>query len=134
MDLHDWHQWIGLPHRIGADPRTDGAACCLVITKILVTEAGYPMPAIDDWIELAHQESWDELRNAFYRHCEEIPSAEPWSLTLLETGDPAGEYALGLGVVVPGPFLLMPHHRSGVQALPLRTLRGTPAFYKLRNV
>ena len=133
MDLHDWHQWIGLPHRIGADPRIDGAACCLVITKILLTEAGHPMPAVDDWIELAHQESWDELRDAFDRHCEEIPSPEPWSLTLLETGDPAGYYTLGLGVVVPGPFLLIPHHRRGVQALPLRTLRSTTAFYKLRD-
>lgn len=133
MEEPNWYQWIGLPHRIGADPRTDGAACCLVITKILLTEAGQPMPAIDAWLDLARRGAWDELRDAFYRNCEETPKPEPWTLTLLETGDPLATSMLGLGVVVPSGFLLVPHHRRGVQAIPLNQLRTTLAFYRLRD-
>lgn len=133
MEEPNWYQWIGLPHRIGADPRTDGAACCLVITKILLTESGQPMPAIDEWLDLARRSAWDELRDAFYRNCEEAAKPEPWTLTLLESGDPTSTTMLGLGVVVPGSFLLIPHHRRGVQAIPLRELRTALAFYKLRD-
>lgn len=122
-----YHPWLGLPHRIGADPRDGEAACCLVMAKILLDDAGYTVPPIDHWISLAKNGDWDPLRDAFYRHTEELPQAEPYALTLLD--DP--EDGLGVGTVIPGRLLLVPLHHRGVTTLPLFSLPVDTTYHRV---
>lgn len=125
-----WTDWIGLPHQIGADPREGKAACCLVMARILLTNVGIPFPEIEDQLlDLARAHQWTRLSKVFHEHTEPILKPEPWSLTLVENG-PAG---LGLGTVVPGPYLLLPHHRKGVTAIPIVVLRKLN-YHRLRNL
>jgi hypothetical protein len=122
-----YHSWLGLPHEIGADPRDGHAACCLVMARILLEDAGQTPPPIDDWIELARAGRWEPLRDAFYRNTEELPKAEPWSITLLDSP----EEGLGIGTVVPGRLLLVPLHSRGVTALPLFALPADTTYHRV---
>lgn len=122
-----YHSWLGLPHEIGADPRDGKAACCLVMARILLEEAGQIPPPIDQWIEMARSGQWEPLRDAFYRHTEELPQAEPWSISLLD--DP--KEGLGIGTVVPGRFMLVPLHSRGVTALPLFALAADTTYHRV---
>lgn len=122
-----YHPWLGLPHEIGADPRNGQAACCLVMAKILLEANGQSAPSIDEWIEMARDGEWDLLRDAFYRNTEELPKAEPYSLTLLEDE----QEGLGLGTVIPGRLLLVPLHKRGVGTIPLFALPSTTTFHRV---
>lgn len=125
----DWTAWIGLPHEIGADPREGKAACCLVMARILLRAAGLPFPEIeDDLLALARAQQWPRLTRIFHEYVEPIPEPEPWAMTLVQNG-PAG---LGIGTVVPGPYVLLPHHRRGVKAIPIVALKQLN-YHRLRN-
>lgn len=125
-----WLNWIGLPHVVGADPRQGQGACCLVMARILLTEAGQYFPDIEEQLlSLARAAHWDRLTKEFERHTERLEGPEPWSLTLIRNG-PAG---LGIGTVVPGEYLLLPHHRRGVRAIPISALRPL-TFHRVRPI
>lgn len=124
----DWTSWLGLPHAIGADPREGRAACCLVIAKIVLEDAGLVVPPIDQMIGEARGENWIALQQQFYNYCEEIIAPEINSITLLRNGT-AG---LGVGTVVAPNTLLTLHHRRGVIALPINRLRLLK-FYRVRQ-
>lgn len=122
-----YHSWLGLPHVIGADPRDGEGACCLVMAKLLLEDAGFKMPPIDAWIEMAKKGAWDPLRDAFYRNTTPVEYPIVWSLTLLD--NPEG--GLGLGTVIPHRMLLAPIHDRGVTALPLFSLPSDLEFHKV---
>jgi hypothetical protein len=122
-----YHSWLGLPHEVGADPRNGKAACCLVMARILLEEAGQEPPPIEAWIDMARRGQWEPLRDAFHRHTEELAKPEPWALTLLD--DPA--IGLGLGTVIPGRMLLVPLHEKGVSAIPLFALPRDTTYHRV---
>jgi hypothetical protein len=122
-----YHPWLGLPHRIGADPREGEAACCLVMARILLEEAGQKPPPIEQWIGMALEAAWEPLRDAFYRHTEQLAQPEPLALTLLEDADGT----LGLGTVITSRLLLAPVHKRGVTAIPLFVLPAETTYHRL---
>jgi hypothetical protein len=124
----DWSDWLGLPHRIGADPREGKAACCLVIARIVLQDAGLATPPIDQMIEQAQAGDWIPLQRQFYSFCEATTAPELHSITLLRNGA-AG---LGVGTIVAPNTLLTLHHRRGVIALPVNRLRLLK-FYRVKQ-
>lgn len=100
-----WSQFVGLPHRTGADPRTDDAADCLLVAFAVLDELGQPHPPLQEgWFTMAGQGRWDELREVF-----EVQTA-PTSY-----GDGAVAL-LDAGVMVAiGGGVLITRHRDGVQ-------------------
>lgn len=100
------------------------------MARILLTEAGQYFPDIEEQLlSLARAAHWDRLTKEFERHTERLEGPEPWSLTLIRNG-PAG---LGIGTVVPGEYLLLPHHRRGVRAIPISALRPL-TFHRVRPI
>jgi hypothetical protein len=122
-----YHAWLGLPHEIGADPRNGQGACCLVMAKILLEDAGRSAPPIEDWIVMAKASDWGPLRDAFYRHTEELSKPEPFALTLLENGSDG----LGLGTVIPNSLLLVPLHKRGVTTIPLYAMPVYTTYHRV---
>lgn len=114
-----WTDWLGLPHEIGADPRHGRAACCLVMAKVLLDQAGLQTPEIDDWLKLARNRNWVQLQLAFDQHCEPVIEPAVNTLTLMRNG----VHGLGIGTVVSPELLILPHHRHGVITFPLHRLR-----------
>lgn len=123
-----WLNWIGLPYAFDEDPR-DGRGCsCLLMCRILLTEAGQYFPPIErTLLTMARAGAWSELRETFMQYTEPLPGPEPWAITPTEDDG----QAFGLGTVVPEGYLLAPHTRRGVCAVPLGVLR-TDAFYRVR--
>jgi hypothetical protein len=115
----NWHHWLGLPHRIGADPRTDGAACCLVMAHILLADAGLTPPPLQPMVDAAVVGDWARLMNDYNQATVSIGAPERLSMTLLTTRN-----GIGLATVVEDGMLLVPHHKHGVIAFPADVLRG----------
>lgn len=124
----NWRSWLGLPHEIGADPRDGQAACCLVIARLVLEDASYEVPEIDDMISQARSGQWLPLVNKFYELCEPVPTPEPNSITLLRNG----VNGLGIGTVVEPNIMLTLHHKRGVIALPINRLRLLK-FYRIKQ-
>jgi hypothetical protein len=127
----DWRKWIGLPHKIGADPRNGEAACCLIMAKIILEDAGIKLPVDENkMISLAEKKLWPTLSLVFEKKTEFIEKPEPYAVSLINNPT----QGLGVGVVVEEAgnlYLLMPHHRRGVQAFPVRMLRPEFTFFKV---
>ncbi len=123
-----WHPWLGLPHRIGADPRNGEACCCLRMAQIIMEEIGRDPPEIDPrWENLARERRWTDLYEEFQLIAiKAAVDEELWSLVPLLT--PA---SFGIGVVVPDKLLLVVHHRQGLTTVPLLQLKS-PLYYNLR--
>lgn len=126
----DWKEWIGLPHQIGADPREGKAACCLMIAKIILEDGGMKFPVDEnEIIDLAKKKLWPTLRLVFEKQTQFIETPEPYAVSLINNPS----QGLGIGVVVEEAgnlFLLMPHHRRGVQAFPVKMLRSGFTFFR----
>jgi len=124
MSYYGWQDWIGLPHRIGADPRDGQAACCLRMAYAIYEEVGLASPEFDPtWIRMAKQGRWADLYEEFQSVTYEIGSEELWALVPLIATD-----SFGIGIVVQDGLLLCPHHRRGVFAIPVTAL-GPQTFH-----
>lgn len=124
-----WNRWIGLPHELGADPRQGKAACCLVIARILLKEAGQQTPSIDGMLQMAREGDWAGLQRLYDSLTEPLADPEELSLSLVKNG----QENLGIGVVVDRDYLLLPHHRKGVIAFPIKLLKPLE-YRKLKKV
>lgn len=123
----NWLSWLGLPYAFDADPREGRGCSCLVMTRILLTEAGQYFPPIEaELLALARVGSWEELRRTFMRYTVPLDTPEPWAITPTENDGTA----FGLGTLVPENYLIAPHVRRGVIAVPLNVLRDT-TFYRV---
>ena len=62
----DWHDWIGLPHETGADPRIGAAADCLLLVFAVQDQLGIPHPEPEErWFDLARRGGWVELKELY---------------------------------------------------------------------
>jgi hypothetical protein len=108
MTRTHWRQFIGLPHRTGADPRTEDAADCLLVAFAVLDELALPHPPVDpQWFAMAQRGEWNKLADAF--HFLTIPS---------DPGDGAVSMTeAGILVGIGGGALLTRHH-GGVRWAP----------------
>lgn len=123
-----WNAWIGLPHEIGADPREGRAACCLVIAQIVLQNAGYEVPPLDQMLQSARNRDWENLQSTFSELCAPVPEPRIPSITLVNNG----MNGLGVVTVVAPNTLLSINHKRGVITLPLNRLRLLQ-FYVLKQ-
>lgn len=112
--MKNWHKYLGLPHKFGADPN-DGHGCdCVIMVWNVLQESDAPHPPYDPaWLQLAKQGRWQELKNQWLDRTV-VCGQEEYALTLFEEPN-----HLGLGIIVDNG-LLFPHHKRGVHWLPLR--------------
>ena len=123
-DCAFWEPWLGLPHKLGADPRDGNACCCLKLAEIVLREVGLPVPQIDKkWYALARERCWLELYDEFQLLTQQTSERELWALVPFLT-----DRSFGIGVVIPNDMLLCVHHRYGVTAVPLDTVRD-PTYH-----
>jgi hypothetical protein len=113
----DPFDWVGLPHRIGADPRLGEGACCLVIASIINDQLGQPFPhqMVPQWIEMARQGDWAPIRRSFYRRTAQTGAPRPGDLHLFIA---PGTDALGLGTVLCADWMILPVEDAGVRMAP----------------
>lgn len=123
-----WRDWLGLPHEIGADPREGRAACCLVMTTLILREAGQSPPDVTEWIDLARCSDYTSIQIAIDKYLEPIGTPELYSFTLFRNG----VRGLGVGIVVEQNMLLFVHHKNGVTTLPIDRLRLLQ-FFRLKQ-
>lgn len=115
----NWHAWIGLPHKFGADPRQGKAADCVRMVWAILDNAGIPHPEFDyEWLQLARSGEWDLLQLLWEQATEPLTAPEEHAVCLFENG-PAG---LGVGIVVDDGVLIV-HHQRGVCWAPYRALK-----------
>lgn len=109
-----WLEWIGLPHRPGADPTEGEAACCLVMAQRLLHLAGEEEFRITpEWYDWFAAGDWDRIEHEFRSLTYPCPAGR-WALV------PFWGPPFGLGVVLPDQLILIPHHTRGVIAAPFR--------------
>lgn len=125
-----WLDWVGLPWRLGADPRDGKGACCFRTAQAAREALLLPWPADEmaRWYELAQAGAWELLR-------------EDWkTMTYMEEGPTrAGQLVkfdrddggFGLGVMASETALItVPEHRRLI-VLPAKMVSARPR-YELR--
>ena len=123
----NWHQWIGLPHEFGADPREGVGADCVLMAWLILDDAGIPHPSFDaEWLDMARQGLWADLERLWDEATVQLEAPAPYAVTLFRNG-PNG---LGVGIVVDSGLLLV-HHRRGVRWVPFDFMPQL-RFYKFR--
>jgi hypothetical protein len=113
MKRTHWRQFVGLTHRLGADPRVDDAADCLLVAFAVLDEFALPHPPVDpQWYAMANQGMWRDLRHLF--DSQTTASINAVGAVTMARG--------GLAVSVGGGALLAPHGDQ-VRWLPMEALR-----------
>ena len=113
MKRSHWPQFIGLPHRTGADPRVEDAADCVLVAFAVLDELKQPRPPLDpSWFKMAAQGMWTELGKQFE------------ALTAEDDGAPGAVAMTQSGLVVSvGGGILIVQHDNGVRWVPMELLR-----------
>ena len=114
-----WHQWIGLPHQLGADPRDGRACCCLELWFAVCDLAGIHIHEKDFMRMLARNnepdrygrnQSMDAIAKAAADFTHLIGTDPPQSGDMaLAYSHRRGEPPVGLIVVADDVELLMTH-------------------------
>ena len=119
-----WHQFIGLPHGLAADPLDGIAADCLLVAFRTLEAAGRSHPPVDPyWFQLAAEGRWTKLGELCRRVFIPIEKPEPFAIALIDNG-PMG---LGVGIHVDDGILIT-HHRRGVVWIPIRSFKPFDYF------
>lgn len=122
-----YHRWIGLPHKLGADPADGEAADCLMVAYRVLLEAGIKCPSIKkEWIDLAASGEWVKLEDQWNLIMEPIETPEQYALSMSRND----ETGFNIGVVVDDGVLFV-HHRKGVAWMPLSFVRAS--FWRVRS-
>jgi hypothetical protein len=128
MSLHDY---LGLKHGFGADPREGKAADCLLLCFALLEEGGAFAPKLDpSWIEMARAGLWGSLETIWNRMTVAVDGPEPFAVTLHRNKSRPDHPRLGVSTLIEtgGSLgIVMIHARKGVIWLPLTT-PGLPKF------
>ena len=114
-----WHQWIGLPHQLGADPRDGEACCCLELWFAVCDLANIHIYEKDYLRTLARQNEPDEYGRSpamdaisqaaeNFTHLVGPDSPQTGDLSLTYSNR-RGDPPVGLIVVVDDVELLMTH-------------------------
>lgn len=120
-----WMQWIGLPHRFGANPEDGEAADCIVMVFSVLRWAGVHHPPFEQrWLDLAAQGRYPELVEIWQSKTRLLPNPKTYSITMLNHGDKG----LGFGVVVDDGVLTV-NHKRGVYWIPVEVTKNL-SFYE----
>lgn len=119
-----YHQYLGLPAQLQADPRDGKAADCLLLAFAILDDLGKPHPAPEAaWFDAVTAGRWWELEALWRRYTRPLNGPCTGAVTLLESKRSTG-HRLGVGTVV-DDHLVMVHPRKGVVAAPVEAF---PSF------
>lgn len=120
-----FHQFLGLKHEFGADPRDGKAADCLLLAFALLDEAGVHHPPIDqNWFELGRVGMWETLAMEWQKQTVELDGPEPWAVALHWNRPRLNHPRLGISTVVENESnlgIVVVNAKKGVVWLPLNT-------------
>jgi hypothetical protein len=125
------HQYLGLKHEFGADPKEGKAADCLFLCFALLDEGGFYRPELDPrWMDMALAGLWSSLETAWNHHTSPVKAVEAGCVALHWNRPNSKHPRLGIATVVEDSGnlgVVMIHARKGVVWLPLTT-PGLPSF------
>lgn len=115
-----WQQWIGKPHRTGADPVVDDGCDCLIMVTRVRQQLKLPAPSNDEictLIALSEAGAFEEVNRLIAKHLILRNTPSDGSFTVYETPD-----HIGSAVMIDGGLLHVSHKR-GVRWIPTNMLR-----------
>lgn len=125
------HQYLGLKHEFGADPKEGRAADCLLLCFALLRDEGVFTPDFDpEWIRMAEAGLWGSLENVWNRLTEPLDGPEKFAVSLYKNKPKLNHPRLGVSTLIEveeSLGIVMIHARKGVVWLPLST-PGLPKF------
>jgi hypothetical protein len=112
-----WHDWIGLPWSLGADPRQGKAACCFATAQAVREVLGMPWPArqMKQWYSRARARDWLGLQRDWEQMTALIETPEAGALVQFRNAD--GSF--GVGVLPNAETLITVRHYGRLIAGPL---------------
>lgn len=115
-----WHQWVGKPHKTGADPETEDGCDCLLMVVRVRESLSLPVPDkqwIDELIDLARQKRHAEIHWQIAPFLLPIESSKDGAFAIFDTQD-----HIGTAVMIENGLLHVDTTR-GVRWLPSSALR-----------
>lgn len=124
-----WRKWVGLPWRLGADPRGGQGACCFRTAQAVREELGMPWPAdrMEHWYSDAQLGAWPGLRCDWDELAAPIEQPEPGALIRFDHGDSS----FGVGVLPDERTLITVRHYGRLIVGPLSAC-GRLKLFRLR--
>jgi hypothetical protein len=112
-----WMKYIGLPFRLGADPKDGEAADCIRLVLRVLEEAGLNPPHVErKWYALLAHHNLEAIREDWFSLTEQTAKPEEYAMTVLPS---ASEFSIG---VVVSDGLLSVRNETGVLWMPLQNL------------
>lgn len=125
------HQFLGLKHKLGADPKNGEGADCLLLCFTLLDEAGIHRAEFNpEWLKMAEAGQWLQLERIWNTITRPVSEPVTGSVALHWNKPSKTHPRLGVSTVVENNGTLgivMIHGRKGVVWLPLAT-PGLPSF------
>jgi hypothetical protein len=113
-----WMRYIGLPYRLGADPRTGRGTDCIRLVLRVLEDAGFNPPSVERrWYKLLAQRDYAAIEADWYSLTEQTSVPEQYAMTLLPT---EGDFSIAI-VVDQG--ILAVRATIGVVWVPLSSMR-----------
>ncbi len=124
-----WHDWIGLPWQLGADPREGQAACCFRTAQAVREGLGMPWPAfaMAEWYHLARAGHWEALGIDWSAMTEPIEKPEVGALIRFANTDES----FGVGVLPNERTFITVRHHGRLIAGPVSAC-GNLKLYRLK--
>lgn len=128
MTAQFWMRYVGMPYRLGADPRQGRGTDCIRMVFAVLRDAGLNPPPVErNWYHLLAARNTDAIEREWFQLTEQASGPEQFSMALLPAD---GDFSIGI-VVDNG--LLTVRANIGVTWVPLSSLR--PLNYRrLKNV
>lgn len=124
-----WMHYVGMPYRLGADPRYGNSTDCIRLVLNVLRDAGLSPPEVErKWYRWLAEGDIDAIRNDWLSLTEQTNGPEQYAMALL----PA-EGLFCIAVVVDGGLLTIGSRLEKVTWVPLVNVR--PLNYRrLKNV
>jgi hypothetical protein len=123
-----WMKYVGMPYRMGADPRNGNGTDCIRLVLRVLEDAGLQPPPVErQWYKWLAEDNLDAIRDDWYALTEQTAGPEQYAMALVPTG---GVFCIA--VVVDDGLLTVSANLDMVAWVPLHSIR--PLNYRrLRN-
>lgn len=119
MSTSSWMRYVGLPYRMGADPRQGQATDCIRLVLRVLEDAGLNPPPVErQWYKWLAEGNLDAIKQDWYALTEQTNGPEQYAMTLLPSG---GLFCIA--VVVDDGLLAISANLNIVSWIPINRLR-----------
>jgi len=119
MSTSCWMRYVGLPYRMGADPRQGQATDCIRLVLRVLEDAGLNPPPVErQWYKWLAEGNLDAIKQDWYALTEQTNGPEQYAMTLLPS---AGLFCIA--VVVDDGLLAISASLNIVSWIPINRLQ-----------